>query len=35
MPSDVDWMQQALTLAERARLKCMRGEADGIVRTFG
>ena len=26
---------RSIVLAERARLKCMRGEADGIVRTFG
>ncbi len=26
---------RSIVLAERARLKCMRGEADEIVRTFG
>ena len=26
---------RSIVLAERARLKCMRGEADAIVRTFG
>jgi guanylate kinase len=26
---------RSIVLAERVRLKCMRGEADGIVRTFG